>query len=191
MSNTRVITGGVRGKDFLTITVPIKAGETFQEGDFLIWSTTGASKTGTTGADQIAGTTVNTWLLGRAESPAVNPNDNTINPYVTVTACRPGTQFLLPLYSATAASAVTNQAQLGKNYRLFWQTGSTAFAVFPMVDLDNSGADTQNFVRVVDFNPDDFPAWPSGVGPGTVQYATVWVEMLSSLCLLTGARVAA
>ena len=178
MANQKVLIPA-RGTTVETRMMPIQSGATFGVGDFLVMSTTGAVIGAAAGNNYPAASSINTKIIGRAESPAVDVNTNSANPFVSITKAQPGTEFLLPLYHTTPASAVPTLSQLGTKYELRNTSGG-----WPAVDLTQT---TNVIVKVVDFDPADYPAWPGSYATGSVQEANVWVEILASAATLTGA----
>lgn len=164
---------------------PVKPTAVFAQGDFVLLTSTGLDKCAAASASFANPTSNAVRIVGRAAAPSVdlNANQGGTAPqatYVPVEMAAVGVWFNMPLYSATPASAVPTIAQIGTKYGFYQAAGG-----YPSVNID----DTTNVCgMIVDFDPNDFSAWPGSVGPGTTQYANVYVEVLSSASLCTGAR---
>lgn len=191
--------------------LPIAASQTFKQGDFVMVNSSGqvqqaitsGNGSSTNGAPTAwsSGNT-NLWV-GRANEDA-QPQSGDItaipNPklYASVTICEPGTQFLVPIYHATAASAYPNPNLIGNSYEL-WNLSTPAVlgtgVSWPgnvySVRIDKT---TNVGVVIVDFDPTNYASWPdigqtAAPSTGTFsQYAYAWVEFLGGTCLLSGAR---
>lgn len=100
----------------------------------------------------------------------------------------PGTQFSVPIYHGTAASAVaTPNGQIGTAYE-FRNVGGN----YDSVDVS---ATTNTKAVIIGYDETEYPLWPASRGSttqglttaGTTQYCNAWIEFLGSACLLTGA----
>jgi len=159
---------------------PVKTGETFKAGDFVLLTTSGVTAVVAAGSNFGAATTNATRILGQAQNDAVDANTNALNTHVDVILAQPGTAFCVPLYHGTPASAVPSLTQIGTDYEMRQVT-----AGFPSVDV---GTTTNKIARIVDFDPNDYTTWPDTTTAGTTQYANVWIEIIGSASLCTGAR---
>jgi hypothetical protein len=191
--------------------LPIAASQTYKAGDFLAVNSSGLLiQAATAGNGSSTNGQVASWtsgltglIVGRAlEDAQPATNDPTIIPttklYGTFIVAEPGTQFRVPLYHATAASAYPEPSQLATNYEL-WNlstpaglaTGSGWGSNMYVVRVDKT---TDVFCQIVDFVPDMYSGWPdvgqnAAPSSGTFsQYADCWIEFLGGTCYLTGAR---
>lgn len=176
MANQKVF--GVRGP-YRIISFPVKTDATFKQGDFVLFTTSGLVAAAAAGNNFAAASSNATRICGRALADAVDVNTGAVRPFVQVIVAQPGVEFQVPLYNATAASAVPALAQLGTAYEMRQSSGG-----FPQID---NGTTTNAHAYIVDFDPTDCPNWPTSI-TGGVQYANVWVEFKASTCLITGAR---
>lgn len=191
--------------------LPIASGQTYKQGDFLavnssgqlIQAATAGDGSSTNGQVPIYASGIVNLIVGRAtEDAQPSSNDPTIIPttklYGEFTVAEPGTQFLVPLYNGTAASAYPNANTLSVAYEL-WNlslpavlgTGvnwpSNAYCIRP----DKT---TAVKAQIVDFDPATYPLWPDigqTAAPSTgvlSQYAYCWIEFLGGQTYLSGAR---
>lgn len=195
-------------------TLPIAASQTFKEGDYGIANTSGLVEqaatagdgTSTNGQVPIWASGITNLIVGRyIEDAQPSPNDPTILPtaktYGKFIIAEPGTQFAIPLFHATAASAYPNPNLLATGFEL-WNLNSSATGVpsgttFPsnvyVIRIDKT---TAVKAQIVDFWEETFPTWPgdgnaavSVPSSGTLsQYATCWIEFLGGATYLSGAR---
>jgi hypothetical protein len=191
--------------------LPIAASQTYKAGDFLALNSSGqliqaaAPGDGTSSNGQVGSISGLTGLIvGRAtEDAQPATNDVTIIPttklYGEFIVAEPGTQFELPIYHATAASAYPNPNLFTNNYELWnlsgastqtMQSGSSWASCYG-VRIDKT---TNGKMQIVDFVPDEYPLWPD-VGQATPpstgtlsQYCRAWVEFIGAACALSGAR---
>ena len=161
-----------------TRTYPIASGASFKAGQFLIWNA-GLTRHASSNADTAA-TSSTTRIAGMALEDSTK-DDGSAKAIAAVMIAEPGTEFLLPLYSATPANAViTPNGQIGTLYELRNVSGN--------YDAVNIDATTNTKLAIVDFATEDDSAWPgrlTDTGPGnvtagTTQYANVWVEFQGS-----------
>lgn len=172
MANSKAL--GVRGLQNQRL-YPVASGATFAAGDFLVLTSTGVQGV-SAGSNFVPGTNP---IVGRALEPSTRTDGSNLTaPYVAVILAEPGTEFLLPLYHSTPASAVPTIAMLLKSAVYELKQSSNGF---PQVDLT---ATTNTAIRIKDIDPSDCPTWPTSVS-GAVQYANVWVEFLPAASAAT------
>lgn len=179
---------------------PIAASQTFKVRDVLVLNSSGLAAQGATATNRIGAVSgITNCILGVANADA-QPSTNDITQLTTKKSATyikalPGTQFEMPLYSATAANAYPNPNLISAAYECINSTfpsgtgGNTLYAV----DLDHT---TNKKLIVVDFDDFDYPNWPK-VGQDSVpssgttsQYCTAWVEFISDQCALTASTLA-
>ncbi len=193
--------------------LPIASGQTFKQGDFLAVNSSGqviqavAAGTGTTTSGEFIfwSSGITGLIAGRAmEDAQPSANDPTILPstklYAEFTVAEPGTQFLVPIYHATASSAYPNPNLIGTQGELYNLSGSTITSLATGVAWPSNAyvfrldKTTNAVCMIVDFDPSTYPSWPdvgqaSPPSSGVLsQYAYAWVEFLGGQCLLSGAR---
>ena len=191
--------------------LPIASGQTYLAGDFLavnssgqlILAATAGNGSGTNGQVGAWASGITNLIVGRAiEDAQPRANDPTILPttklYGEFIVAEPGTQFGVPLYHATAASAYPSPSQIGVAYELWnlstsatFATGTVVPASFWAIRIDQT---TAIKAQIVDFDPDFYQGWPdigqaSAPSSGTLaQYGTAFIEFLGGATLLSGAR---
>ncbi len=154
---------------------PVKSAASFKKGQFLIWNA-GVTRHAATDAN-LGGIGSTTYIVGRAEEDSTRA-DGTFKAVVSVMIAEPGTEFGLPLYHATAASAIPKcSGQLGTAYELRNVGGN-----YDAVALD---ATTNVKLVVVDFTNEDYLTYPGpitgaavAIADGTTVKAVVWVAFL-------------
>lgn len=154
---------------------PVLSSSTFKEGDMVYFDSSGRLE------QLVAVSTAWTTEIfaGVATSNALN-DQGVVYPSMDVVVWDTNIRMLLPLYSATPASAVFNPNMIGNKYGLY--NSSTGF---PCVNLD----DTTNVkVRVVGVDAVDYPGWPTYNGAGTTQFPKLLVVPLVAACFLSGGR---
>ena len=154
------------------------SGQTFVKGDFLVFNGSGQLTIAVAAGNNVGGGAL---IVGQANENALDDYGN-LRLSVGVTLAQPGTQFKLPIYHATASSAVFNPNELGGQYELAFTSGSVWG-----VDI---GHNTNKAAVIVDVAGEDYPGWLTGTssGAGTVLYPNVWIELRSEFTALTGAR---
>lgn len=174
------------------------ASQTFKKGDFLTIDSNGRVVQTLSAGSSLGATTAtinNTAarVIGQADQDA----SGVTGALVQVVPLK-GVQFLLPVYSATPASAIASTAQIGKSYELIYVNSDIDhFAVnldattnikLQVVDMlpgaggqnlyADLGVGTGNYANV------DFKGYSTAAG--TDQYAYVWVEFLANYSLGMG-----
>lgn len=173
-------TFGLRGVSEIK-TFPVKSSATFKQGDFLIFTSTGLDIAAASGAN-VAATSQYVRIVGRALGNALDDN-GAVRTHMEVQLANPETEFELPIYHATPASAVADPVnQLGIQYELRNASGGSGYWG---VDIS---ATTNKKVQIVDYNIEDYPLWPDGVTIGTTQYARCWARPVAASVLVSGAR---
>jgi len=156
---------------------PVATGQTFVKGDFLIFNGSGQLELAVAAGSNVGSGAL---IVGQANENALDDYGN-LKPSVVVIFAQPGTQFKLPLYNATPASAVFNTNEFGVRYELA-NTSGGVWAV-------DNGHTTNLALTIVGVDGDDYPGWLNGAsGAGTVEYPGVWVEIRAAFSALTGAR---
>jgi hypothetical protein len=180
VANSRGV--GVRspGGLYKITSYPVHSNQTFLYGDFVLFSSTGLNAMCALSTAFTAATTTATCIAGQAQAPAVDSTSGLPNTSVPVIVPTGDVEFILPLYSATAASAVPKIAQLGTKYGGYQTSGN-----YPAVNLDDT---TNNFFRVTDFYMSDYAGWPNLVTDGTTQYAWVYAVVLSAASMQSAGR---
>ena len=160
---------GVRGL-MRTVRMPILSTTTFYEGDFLISHSTGVATVYAAEDNPVAATSgMDNRVLGRALEDSHDEN-GTRKASVTMIIAEPGTEFEVPIYNATQASAVAAPADnLLVSYELYNVNN------VPSVDISET---TDVKCQIKDFNPEDLPTWPGAITAGTVLNPRVWIEFL-------------
>jgi hypothetical protein len=165
--------------------LPVKASGSFKKGQFLIFNS-GVDRHAASDAN-LGATGNTTRIVGMALEDSTR-DDGSAKGVVEVMIAEPGTQFLLPLYHATPASAVATPAsQLGRSFELRNVGGN-----YDAIALD---ATTNTKLKIVGYATEEYPTWPGritdtagSVTAGTTQYANAWVEVLGSATCLSGAE---
>lgn len=168
---------GARGL-MRTATYPTAAAQTFLAGDFVCFNSSGqVVQAVAAGSDVGAVSGITNAIVGRALENAIN-DLGVLKTSVAVMIAEPGTEFLMPLYSATPTNAVPVPSLIGVAYEL--RNASTPFTGY-CVNLD---ATTNTKVRIVDFDGDSYATWPNTSTAGTTQYADAWVVFIPSSTLV-------
>lgn len=173
-------TFGLRGVSEIK-TYPVKSSATFKQGDFLIFTTTGLDIAAASAAN-VAATSQYVRIVGRALGNALD-DGGVVRTHMEVQLANPETEFELPIYHATAASAIADPAnQIGLGFELRNASGGSTYWG---VDVS---ANTNKKIYIVDYNIEDYPLWPDGITAGTTQYPRVWARFISACVLVSGAR---
>ena len=160
---------GVRGRMRIG-RMPILSTTTFKVGDYLISHTTGELKVYAAEDAPVAATSgVDNRVFGRALEDSHDEN-NTVKTAVSFIIAEPGTEFEVPIYHATQASAVAVPAdQILTSYELYNVNN------VPSVDISET---TDLKCQIKDYNSEDLPTWPGAITAGTVLNPRVWIEFL-------------
>lgn len=181
MANSRGI--GVRspGGLYKITSYPVKSSAVFSYGDFVLFTSTGLDKMCAASTAFTAATTTATSIAGMAQAPSKDSTSQLQNTSVPVIMPLADVEFILPLYSATPASAVATPAtQFGTKYGGYQTSGN-----YPAVNLDDT---TNVFFRITDFFMNDLPTWPGAITAGTTQYPWVYVVVLSAASAQSASR---
>lgn len=177
---------GSRGKQRI-VALPEAASQTFKKGDFLTLDANGRVQQALSAGNNVGGISVNATgnrIVGRAEADASGTTGK-LAPVMTPG----GTQFELPVYNPTPASAVPSTAQIGKQYDLRYATGSPKN--FWAVDISSTANPK---LKIVDMLAAYHTGWDGAGYPtaaSTTQYGNVWVEFLDEASAIQGATMTA
>ena len=160
---------GVRGNPRI-IEWPILSTTTFYEGDFLISHSTGVATVYAAEDNPVAATSgMDNRVLGRACEDSHDEN-GTRKASVKMYVAEPGTEFEVPIYHATQASAVMTPAD---NFLVSYELYNVNNV--PSVDISET---TDIKCQIKDINREDVPTWPAAITAGTVLNPRVWIEFL-------------
>lgn len=165
----RYKTFGVRGKQRIGAW-PLLSTTTCKVGDFLVIDSAGKAAVAAASNAPVGATSTNTnRILGRATEENLDENgaQRTVIHFIIA---EPGTEFEVPIYHATAASAVATPAS----------QPLTAFELYNVggvwaVDISET-TDVKCVIK--DYNTEDLPTWPDAITAGTVLNPRVWIEFL-------------
>ena len=146
----------------------------FGIGDFLKLHTTGEATLAAANNAAVTATSGNSHrILGRALKGSVDENDalRTTAEYIIA---QPGTEFCMPVYNDTQASAIATPATDPLTSYGLYNVGGT-FAV-------NNGDTSAVKCCIKDFDQDDVTTWPAAITAGTSVNPRVWVEFLPAHC---------
>lgn len=166
-------TFGVRGKQRVG-SWPLLSTTTCKVGDFLVIDAAGKAAVAAASNNPVGATSTNTnRILGRATEESHDEN-GTIRTVIHFIIAEPGTEFEVPIYHATQASAVATPAT----------DPLTAFELYNVggvwaVDISET---TDVKCKIVDYNTEDLPTWPDAVTAGTVLNPRVWIEFMPAHC---------
>lgn len=165
--------------------LPAKSSASFKAGHMLIWNN-GVDRHSASDAN-LGATGSTTRIVGMALNDSTR-KDGPSFAMIDVMVAEPGTQFSMPIYHGTPASAVaTPNGQIGTAYELRNVGGN-----YDSVDVS---ATTNTKCIIVGYDETEYPLWPASRGSttqglttaGTTQYPNAWIEFVSSACALTGA----
>jgi hypothetical protein len=190
---------------------PIASGQTFKQGDFLGFNSSGeliqlvAAGTGSSTSGQVPAYSsgLTNLIVGRAQEDAQpSSNDPTILPttklYGQVMIAEPGTQFLIPIYDATVASAYPNANLVSQPFEL-WNLNGSTITTMPAGSTWVTGyavrIDKTTAIKgiITDWYVDEYVGWPDigqAAAPSTgtaSQFCACWFEFIGNACALTGA----
>jgi hypothetical protein len=173
---------GISGPNPVQIhTYPVKSTASFNQGDFVVLTSTGLDHAAAASASFANPTSNAARIVGRAIDPSTVPDGSGAQAtYAAVEMAAPGVWFQLPLFSPTSAATTPAMSYIGTKYGGYQTSGN-----FPSVNLD----DTTNVVfMLVDYDADSVTGWPGITTFATQSNPTVWAEVLASGTLCTGAR---
>lgn len=178
---------GARGLQRV-VALPEAASQSFKIGDFLtIDSTFGRVMQGMTVNTSLGGTTGGSTdfrIVGRAMQNATGVTGKMVD----VMIAEPHTEFLLPVYHGTAASAVPDTNLIGKGFELRYVGGTPNYFA---ADIEHT---TNRKLKVIDMYIPDHTGWDPTV-PGfptqasTTRYGQVWCTFIDEQTVLTGATL--
>jgi hypothetical protein len=179
---------GARGLQRV-VALPEAANQTYKIGDFLTLDSSGrltqGLSTGSNFGASSSGTTANR-IVGRAMQNG--SNSSTGGKMADVMIAEPHTEFLLPVYHGTPASAVPKTDYIGLGFEIRYVSGSPNFFA---VDVS---ASTNRKLKVTDMYIPDHTGWDPTV-PGfptaasTTQYGQVWCTFIDEQTALSGATL--
>lgn len=158
------------------------ASQTYGVGDLVYLDTNGTVAICTTTAGATGGNVLNSAVLGQAEKAATG----TTGAQAVGHFIRPDDIYIMNIYHHTAASATSNQNQLGtvRGIQKTVSTDNTQSAVVWAVDIENAVENTtlsNAYVQIVGFPKtgtlSDGTLTQSGAGPGDT-YGLVYVKFL-------------
>jgi hypothetical protein len=180
---------GARGLQRV-VALPESTNQTFKIGDFLTLDANGRVQqkltTGSNLGSAAAGAVTDYRVVGRAMQSGTN--SSTGGKMVDVMIAEPHTEFLLPLYHGTPASAVPSTALIGLGFELRYVAGSPNYFA---IDVS---ATTNRKMKITDMYIPDHTGWDPSL-PGfptavsTTQYGQVWCTFIDEQTALTGATL--